>query len=254
MVLHIPHASTAVPAAVRPSLLLSDDELANELRQMTDALTDRLFGGAVRGAAEVVFPVSRLVVDPERFEADEEESMAARGMGVVYERTSGGAQLRGVVDAAAREELLDRYYRPHHARLTSAVDAALAAHGRCLVVDAHSFPSVPLPYESDQRPDRPDLCVGTDAFHTPGALAEAVVEAGRALGWSVAVDRPFAGALVPAARYRRDARVSAVMIEINRRLYLDEETGAPSQAFDEVRGSIARLLAALTEVGGEAAS
>jgi hypothetical protein len=31
---------------------------------------------------------------------------------------------------------------------------------------------------------------------------------------------PFAGAMVPGCRYRRDKRVQAIMVEINRRLYL----------------------------------
>jgi len=41
-----------------------------------------------------VFPVSRLVVDVERFPDDEDEPMAGRGMGAVYTRLSSGERLR----------------------------------------------------------------------------------------------------------------------------------------------------------------
>jgi N-formylglutamate deformylase len=42
------------------------------------------------------------------------------------------------------------------------------------------------------------------------------------VGWSVAVDRPFAGALVPMRFYRKDLRVRAIMVEVRRDLYMDE--------------------------------
>jgi hypothetical protein len=49
----------------------------------------------------------------------------------------------------------------------------------------------------------------------------------------VAVDTPFSGALVPARHYRRDPRVQSVMVEVNRRLYLDEATGLPAKGCAE---------------------
>ena len=56
---------------------------------MTDAYTDDLFGShAGTDDSVVTFPVSRLVVDPERFLDDTLETMARCGMGVIYERTS----------------------------------------------------------------------------------------------------------------------------------------------------------------------
>jgi hypothetical protein len=56
---------------------------------------------------------------------------------------------------------------PHHARLTDAVDAALSEDGHCLIIDIHSFSSHPLPHEHDQDLDRPEICIGTDQFHSP---------------------------------------------------------------------------------------
>ena len=68
------------------------------------------------------------------------------------------------------------------------------------------------------------------------------------IGFSVAVDRPFAGALVPLRWYGRDARVSAVMLEVQRGLYCNERTG---QASPSMRGVSRRLERAVAEaVGG----
>ena len=270
-ILHVPHSSAEVPADVRSQLVLGDDDLAVELRQMTDWYTDELFALPTDEAVTVRFPVSRLVVDAERFEDPEAEQMEAVGMGAVYTKTSHGARLRDKAEAARqRDALLARYYRPHHQALEAATAAALTAHDRCLIIDCHSFPSRPLPYEFKVSADRwrvihrPAVCLGTDmtlpphapfahdGMHTPPWLRERAAEAfGEMLArWpggaapdpasaphepaaegagtavaGIAFDRPFAGALVPLPYLGRDRRVQALMIELRRDLYMDEETG-----------------------------
>ena len=77
LVLHIPHSSTVIPDRVRPTLLLTDAEVRQELLRMTDAHTDELF--RCDGIASVRFSVSRIVVDPERFENDAAEIMSKVG-------------------------------------------------------------------------------------------------------------------------------------------------------------------------------
>jgi N-formylglutamate amidohydrolase len=245
VVVHIPHASTVIPADVAPPIALSPADVETELLAMTDHDTDALFALDPAVATSVCFPVSRLVVDPERFTEDADEPMASRGMGVVYTRTSDGRLLRDDPSPTERAALLARFYAPHHERLTAAVTDALAAHGACLIVDGHSFPSRPLPYELDQELDRPDVCVGTDPRHTPAWLRDlAVLELERE-DFRVAVDRPFAGALVPLAFYGRDARVHAFMVEVNRALYMDERSGARRGDFEIVQ---TRILGALYRV------
>jgi len=212
---------------------------------MTDAYTDELF--LCDGVTSVRYPISRIVVDPERFESDADEVTSQVGMGVVYTSTCDGRPLRHVPTRLEREVLLAAYYRPHHAALIDAVARALRDHSRCLIIDCHSFPSYPLPYELDQGLDRPDICVGTDPFHTPAELADQVIDGFLLHGYTVALNRPFAGALVPATFYRRDANVAALMIEVNRALYMDEWTGARSNRFDETRAAVAQVLAHTTQ-------
>ena len=84
MILHLPHTSTLIPKNFRQDFLLSDQELQEELNRITDHATDAIFQGAFSKANAIVFPVSRLVVDPERFSKDSQESMSQVGMGVTY--------------------------------------------------------------------------------------------------------------------------------------------------------------------------
>jgi N-formylglutamate amidohydrolase len=156
-------------------------------------------------------------------------------MGAVYSVTSSLKPLRRPLLDGERDALILAYYRPHHERLEAAVSAAIDLHGRCLVIDCHSFPSQAQPYEfADPAVARPDICIGADAFHTSGELADAFVEAFQREGWSVDLNRPFAGALVPASRYGQDSRVSAVMVEVNRQLYLRESDATPLPTFASV--------------------
>ena len=239
VVFHVPHDSTLVPAEARRQITLSDEDLAEELVKMTDHLTLSLFASDVPDAQVVRAPVSRLVVDVERFQDDQQESMAGRGMGAVYAVTSGLKPLRRPLQAGERDDLMRAYFRPHHARLEAAVSAAVDVYGRCLLIDCHSFPSVALPYElTDPTTARPDICIGTDAFHTSAELAGAFVSAFKGEGWSVSLNDPFAGALVPSGRYEQDRRVSAVMVEINRRLYIHEHDATPLLTFPDVASRI----------------
>jgi N-formylglutamate amidohydrolase len=243
LVLHIPHASSVIPADLRETLLLDDDALSRELLAMTDWHTDRLF--AFPGTEAVVHPVSRLICDPERFVDDAREPMAAFGMGVVYTRTHRFGILRQPPTQQEREALLNRFYRPHHARLEEAVSAVLDRFGWCLLLDCHSFPSRPLPYE--RCAVRSDICIGTDEFHTPSYLSEKLVELFREQGFVTMINQPFSGAIVPLSRYQVDRRVVSVMIEVNRCLYMDEESGAQLAALSGIASVIRDILTRIIE-------
>jgi N-formylglutamate deformylase len=245
VVVHVPHSSLVVPGDAAADLLITPNELDHELLLMTDHYTDELFALPLDVATTVTFPVSRIVVDPERFTDDDREPMTQKGMGVVYTRTSDGRPLRQAPTPVERSRLLARFYEPHHTALTTAVTRALEANGSCLVLDAHSFPSLPLPYEDDQRPDRPEICIGTDPQHTPPWLRDAAVVAFERAGFRVAVDRPFSGALVPMTFYQRELRVHGVMVEVNRALYMNEATGAQLEQFAEVRRELQAALATI---------
>ena len=209
IILHIPHASTVLPNEV--AFLLGAENLAYEVDAMTDHHTDQLFD--LSGARRCVFPVSRLVVDPERFI---EDSMESVGMGVVYTHTANGEALRAISEID-RLALINSYYHPHHTALTRMADECLEKHNQCLIIDCHSFPAQPLPYENDLN--RPDICIGTDAFHTQPELEATLVNSFQEYGYSVAINSPFAGSLVPIDFYRKEPRVQSIMVELNRGLY-----------------------------------
>jgi len=244
VVAHLPHASVRIPAQVRAEILVDDTELEAELVRLTDWYTDDLFAPlADHGATLFVNRLSRFVFDPERFLDESAEPTAARGQGVVYTHGTQGQRLREL-SPELRERRIEELYRPYHAALDAVVAAQLSEFGEATVIDCHSFPSVPLPSELDQTPDRPDICIGSDAVHTPPELTEAIVGAFTAEGFGVGRDSPFAGTFVPSGFYGRDTRVRSVMIEVRRGLYIDEASAQRLPGFDDVRSAIGRALVA----------
>lgn len=233
VLIHLPHASRHIPDEHRGAFLIDAADLDRELLAHTDRYTDELFD--LPGTDRLVFPVSRLIVDPERFRDDSKEVMAAQGLGAIYEKTHDGRPLKRIEN---REALLRALYDPHHRRLEEWTDLALERCGKCLILDAHSFPSRPMPCDLDQTTQRPDICIGTDPFHTPTDLTKQMAAAFQSQGWTVEVDRPYRGTITPASRFGVDSRVGSIMVEINRRLYMDEQMGAKLPTFEDSKNRI----------------
>ncbi|MGX6603208.1 N-formylglutamate amidohydrolase [Micromonosporaceae bacterium Da 78-11] len=238
MILHVPHASRALTD--RAGLLPGGIE--DELDHLTDAYTDRIARRAADASAvrPWIFEnrCSRLVVDPERFPDDREE-MRAVGMGAVYTHGYAGRRLRDD-DPVRDEDLLRTHYRPYAAAMTDLVAARLAATGRAVVVDVHSYPTVALPYELHAAGPRPPVCLGTDDFHTPAASAAAATTVFAA--FQPLRDTPFAGCYVPLRYYRQEPAVTALMIEIRRDTYMAEPGGAPNAGLDRLARTLAELV------------
>jgi N-formylglutamate deformylase len=246
VILHVPHSAREIPGAVRAGLLLDDAALERELNHITDAHTAELAEAAAGLAGlrpwRFVNRLSRLVVDPERF-PDEREEMLAVGMGAVYTRTTHRAALRPADSDPG--PLIERYFRPYARAMTEAVAGRLAATGRAVVIDVHSYPTEALPYELHGAGPRPPVCVGTDAFHTPPELAEPARKAFAVCG-ETGLNSPFAGAYVPLEFYGRQTRVHALMVEIRRDTYMTEPGGPAGPGLLRLASALAALVDAVS--------
>ncbi len=239
--LHIPHASTVIPPQYLSSF--ESSKLSHEIAVMTDWFCDELFDCC---RDKIVFPVSRLVCDVERFRDDKDEIMAQIGMGVTYRSTSDLQRLRNITKTE-RAEILIRYYDVHHEAFTNAVRDKLDTFGHCLIIDCHSFYPIPLPYEICQQEDRPDFCIGTSVYHTPVSITNALCATLESKGFTVSCNSPFAGTIVPIEFYEKNPNVFSVMIEINRRLYMDS-TGNKNNDFKKINSIVKECVKAAENV------
>lgn len=237
LILHIPHSSTRIP--YKDGFVVNDFELEKELLLLTDWYTNEIFMNPIDIPVKADF--SRIFCDVERFIEDEKEIMSNVGMGVLYTYSDNGSLLRDVTPEL-RKQIITDFYLTHHQRLTQIVNDHLSKYGKALIIDCHSFPSVPLKRDLNQRGDRPDINIGTDEFHTPNDFFEIVDSFCKEHGFSIGINWPYQGTIIPMEHYHTNPNVISLMIEINRKLYISEGTSHKNQNYQFIKQSILEFL------------
>ena len=237
LILHIPHSSIYIPD--KTGYVVSKATLDKELLKLTDWYTDDLF--SVKDTIPIKAEFSRIFCDPERFADDAKEIMVQFGMGVLYTHTDDGILMR-TIDDDLRFRILNNYYWIHHKVLSEAVAMQLKHHKKVLIVDCHSFPNNPLNASFYKGTERPDFNLGTDSYHTPQYLITSSVAFFKSKGYSVLVDKPYSGTIVPMEYYQKDNRVQSVMLEINRSLYLQENSSVKNEHYSTIKKIVREYL------------
>lgn len=236
-ILHIPHSSTIIP--FKDGYKVNDDILSKEILKLTDWYTDDLFLSGEDITVRADF--SRIFCDVERFTDDTLEPMAEKGMGVLYEKSDDGVVIRDITPSI-RERIIGDFYRKHHDKLSRTVDDQLKTYGKALIIDCHSYPDQPLQRDLDQRTGRPDFNIGTDNFHTPEKLIKHSVDFFNRQGCSLGIDEPYTGSIVPIKHYGTDKRVSSIMLEINRKLYLKGDSNEKSPDYQKIKTIVKKFI------------
>lgn len=242
LILHIPHARLSIPKQFMCDYTISENQIEEVNHKMSDLHTDTLFGSTDQIHDRIVFQYSRLFVDVERFREDEDERMADRGMGALYTHGHKLQRIRKDMPARERESILVDYYDAHHSKLEHMVTKHLKHGAQPLIVDCHSFPKDRLPYEDTAGRDRPEICIGSDDFHTPEELLELTSMFFLKNGFTVGLNNPFSGTIVPLRYYGKERRVQSIMIEVRRDLFLEPNLVTKNSNFNDVRKMLTKLL------------
>ena len=245
-VFHIPHAGWQFPPELAASVCVPEEEFRRYHDVMSDTDVWRFVPHAYYGGHMTEkFGVSRLLCDVERFIGPEEE-MERYGMGFCYEQAWDGKVIKRVTDEVRAETR--KYYDEHHRRM----DFLCARHPRILLIDLHSFSEEALPEHLRERAgDRiPDLCIGADRDYTPPELVSCVERCGEEAGLSHMTNTPYSGTFVPNAVMRGEVQCDliSVMLEINKRIYLDGEGKVIVAQADRLREMILNILCGCSEL------
>ena len=212
VILNIPHSSTVIPEWALKDITISKSDLDLLVDFMTDKDVDKLWGFVLAENKQVA-TISRLVVDTERYRNDADEKMALKGMGLYYTHTPYGDKFRNRTESSYLKclEIYDRY----HSLLEEKVDNYVEEYGKCLILDCHSFHDK-MAYTGYGTALFPDVCIGVNG--AIGPEAQFIIDTFKSAGYTVKVNEPFSGSLMP-LKYLNDNRVNSVMIELNRRIY-----------------------------------
>jgi N-formylglutamate amidohydrolase len=261
-----PHSGSDYP----PSFIAASrlDPLA--LRRSEDAFMDDIFAIAPEFGAPLLkatFP--RAYVDPNRepFELDAAmfdaplpayvntaSPRVAAGLGTIARVVTSGEEIyRGKLRFDEVRRRIDRLYYPYHEALQRLLDQTREKFGVCLLIDCHSMPSIGGPMDSDPGLKRFDAVLG-DRFGSSCAavVTETAERVLRGLGYSVGRNVPYAGGYCTHHYGRPRAQMHALQIEINRALYMDEQTVTRAPGIAEVKARIRQLIEGLASLNGRA--
>jgi N-formylglutamate amidohydrolase len=213
--------------------------MKDTINLLTDWYADELFDYPGERAQKIIFDYSRLVVDVERFKTDPMESV---NKGYIYKSDVYGSPIFRDDDIF---DVCETLYDNHHENLNLTVGTHLALFSKVVIVDCHTFNNDRLPWE-DKSLWSPDICIGSDEYHTPNKLLYSVVNYFTSRGLTVNINTPYSGTIVPSFYYKKDKDVSSIMIEVNKRLYLNDKY-KKNEDFDEVKRIISGALDTIYE-------
>jgi N-formylglutamate deformylase len=254
LLVEVPHAGLAMPESLRASLAVPERALHKD----ADIYVDALYQHAPSwGATLLVAHYSRYVVDLNRSEddidaqtvADHPSPRPAQARGVVWRSTTDGVPCwKQPLTYAQFLDRLARYHRPYHQTLRAELQRLVDHHGCVVLLAAHSMPSSGRSGHLDQGRRRADVVPGTQGRTTADARWIDMVDAHfRQAGFSVAHDDPYRGGWTTAHYGQPQHGVHAIQIELNRALYVNEETleMKPSEfaALQQVLDQLVRTLA-----------
>ncbi|HEX7479681.1 MAG TPA: N-formylglutamate amidohydrolase [Polyangiales bacterium] len=256
LLVEVPHAGLLVPDIVKTELHAPQDALLRDADIYVDKLYDR---APSLGAALLVARTSRYVVDLNRAQNDVDAATVsdhpspafAQPRGVVWRATTDGRPvLRRPLSYAALQDRLTRFYVPYHKALREELEAMRARSGFAILLAGHSMPSRGRSLHVDTGTVRADVVPGTQGRSTADPRIIDLVDAHfRAAGLRVRHDDPYKGGFATTHYGRPREHLHAIQIELNRALYVDEDTFTLRRPdFEKLQALLDELLVKLGQL------
>lgn len=236
------------------------------LRQAEDTYVDELFTAAPEMGATLLcalFPRSYIDVNRAFDDIDpgilsgpwpgplNPTEKSVLGMGLVRTLCRPGMPLYdGRLSPAQVLERIERYWRPYHEQLAQAMDRMHRRFGAVWHVNCHSMPSIAVGTDGYETPV--DFVLGDrDGTTCDPAFTRMVADTLRGMGYRVRINDPYKGVEL-VRRYSSPQRgLHSLQLEIDRQLYMNEETLERHPGFEPLKRDLDRLIATICDYAAE---
>ena len=254
LVLDSPHSGSIYPETFDTTVPI------NVLRRAEDMYVDDLFAdGPKLGASLVSALYPRSFIDPNRAVRDLDRDLleepwpepvhptekARLGHGLIWRICPPDFPMyaRRLTVAEVRERI-DQYWTPYHQTLQRCMDETQAMFGMAWHFNCHSMPSSSLPRESQfNSKRRADFVLGDrDGTTCDREFLSFVGATLKGFGYQVRINDPYKGVEIVRRHGRPDIGRHSLQIEINRALYMNEETFERTPYFATLKMHLSELL------------
>ena len=261
LVLDSPHSGTRYPADFAYACDL------NALRTAEDTHVEKLYDFApVLGVhwVQAHFPRSYLDANrnttemdatlldapwPNAVETDSTILAKVRlGKGLIWRTTDAGVPIYArPLSVAEVQGRIENCWKPYHAAVMHAIDAAHARHGYSMHINCHSMPAVAASSATDFPGEaHADFVVGDREGTSASAALSALVCAHlRGLGYDVSYNHPYKGVELVRRYSDPAAQRHSIQLEINRKLYMNEATFELNAGYELLKTHLQSLLEVL---------
>ncbi len=261
LVLDSPHSGTDYPADFKfacdfMALRTAEDTHVEKLYDFAPALGvhwveaffPRSYLDANRNTTEM--DVSLLDADwPGAVETDPKIMSKVRlGKGLIWRTTDDGAPIyQRKLSVAEVQARIETCWQPYHAAVAKAIEAAHAAHSYSIHINCHSMPAMSTASATDFPGEaHADFVVGDrEASTASAALSQLVCDHLRGLGYDVAYNHPYKGVELVRRYSDPAAERHSIQLEINRKLYMNEQTLEITEGLEPLKISLQSLIALL---------
>jgi N-formylglutamate amidohydrolase len=256
IVLSSPHAGTFFPKEFIENSSLTE----HELRISEDChVTDLVKKASALGIPLLSLNLPRTFVDVNRDKIEIDDTMFFNppqnndvnsrrcrvGLGVLHRVVYQNKNIyNGLLNY---EEALDRIkhvYEPYHKRLKQLVDKCVRKFGYCLLIDCHSMPSMICNIMNESK--SLDFCI-CNLFDEscPIEVSQKMHQLLENKQYRVEFNRPYAGAYITFNYCQPRKNIYTMQLEINRSLYMDEQSYQKNQRFQSVADHLSSSIEAL---------
>ena len=188
-------------------------------------------------------------IDPEVLEGEWPEELARsgagrRGLGLIKTTSRYGHPLQErPLTVAEISDRIDRYYWPYHHELRRVISKKREAFGLAVQVSCHCMSAVGMPTHPDPGQPRADFCIGDMKGTTSSPeYLELVVNVLKDAGYSVTVNTPYDGGILMSRNADVANNVHSIMIEINKRLFMDINTFQKTDGAEKTRQAVEMVI------------
>ena len=177
-----------------------------------------------------------------------------KGIGLVWRMLdTGEAIYTRKLTVAEVQNRIARCYAPYHKAVREAINSAHKHYGAVWHVNCHSMPAVSSVI-SEEGPGvaRTDFVLGDrDGSTCAPEFTQFVASTLRAMGYAVRINDPYKGVELVRAFSDPSEHKHSLQIEVNRKLYMDEDSRERNAGFMKLQADLTRLISAIGQFARE---